>query len=186
MELRQVTGILAFMAILGGIARIGMAPSAYIWGSNSMQELVFGFVACILMGISILGIYLHALPRAGILGIVGTIAISISCMLTTALVWSNMLGMVGEDHRYIDPLLGTNSLLMLVGQLAFCIAMFRARTYPLWAVILFLVYPAIYFIPGISDLGSVAWGLCFIAFGASMLRGNSTAASSTHLSSAKL
>lgn len=181
MQLRQVIGVLAYMAILGGLARIGMAPSAYIWGSNSMQELACGFAACILMGISILGVYLHAMPRAGMLGLAGTIAIAISSMLTVALVWSNMLGLVGEDHRYIDPLLSTNSLLMIIGQLAFCIAMFRARVYPLWAVILFIVYPAIYFIPGISDLGSVAWGLIFIAFGASMLRGNSAAASSGDL-----
>jgi hypothetical protein len=31
--------------IAGGIARIGMAPSAEIWGKDGFQEIIFGLTA---------------------------------------------------------------------------------------------------------------------------------------------
>ncbi|MBN2981624.1 hypothetical protein [Cohnella algarum] len=176
MEMRQAINGLAVIAILGGVARIGMAPSAYIWGSNSMQELTFGFVASLLMGIGILGIYLNAAPNVGIVGFLSTLVISAGGALTVALVWSNMLGMTEPDHAYIAPLLNANSILSLAGQLVFGIVMIRARAYPLWSLLLFMVFPFIYFIPGISDLGSVAWGACYIAFGYCALKNQKRAA----------
>lgn len=173
MELKHVIKGLAVVAILGGIARIGMAPSSYIWGPDSMPELVCGFIACILMGIGIIGVYLHSLPKTGIFSFMSTLLISIGSMLTVALVWSNMLGIPTDADPIIQPVLNANSIMTLIGQLVFSIAMMRARIFPLWTLILFIIYPAIYFIPAVSNFGSVAWGLCYIVFGWHMLRDRS-------------
>ncbi|OUS77087.1 hypothetical protein B1748_07990 [Paenibacillus sp. MY03] len=169
MELKQVIKVLAIVAILGGIARIGMAPSSYIWGLDSMPELVFGFIACIFMGIGIIGVYLHSLPRTGIVALLSVLLIAIGSMLTVALVWSNMLGIQTEDDPIIAPVLSANSIMTLLGQIVLGVILIRARIYPLWVMVLFMIYPAIYFIPAISNMGSVAWGLCYIVFGWYML-----------------
>lgn len=164
MELKQAIRGLAVIALLGGIARICMAPSAYIWGSDSMPELISGFAACILMGIGIIGVYLYQVPRSGAAGLISALVISVGSSLTAALVWNNMLGLLPEDHQYISTLLPINSALTLIGQIVFGIASIRARVYPVWSLILFMIYPGIYFIPAVSDLGSVAWGLCYVVF----------------------
>lgn len=164
MEVKQIIRILGVVAFLGGIARICMAPSAYIWGADSMPELVSGFVACVLMGIGIIGVYLYQAPRSGLLGLISVLLLSVSSSLTAALVWNNMLGLLPEDHSYISMLLPINSILTLIGQIVFSITAIRASVYPIWSLILFIVYPGIYFIPAVSDLGSVAWGLCYVVF----------------------
>lgn len=164
MEVKQIIRILGVVALLGGIARICMAPSAYIWGADSMPELVSGFVACVLMGIGIIGVYLYQAPRSGLLGLISVLLLSVSSSLTAALVWNNMLGLLPEDHSYISMLLPINSILTLIGQIVFSITAIRARIYPIWSLILFIVYPGIYFIPAMSDLGSVSWGLCYVVF----------------------
>lgn len=171
MEMNQVIKSLSIIALLGGVARICMAPSAYIWGGNSMAELVCGFVACVLMGIGIIGIYLYQVPRSNMLGLIATLFLSVSGVLTAALVWNNMLGVLPEDHNYISTLLPINSALTMIGQIMFSVTAIRARVYPIWLLVLFIVYPGIYFIPGISDLGSVAWGLCYILFAYYILQG---------------
>ena len=164
MDVKQAIKGLAIIALLGGIARICMMPSAYIWGSDSMPELISGFAACVLMGIGIIGVYLYQAPRSSILGLISVLIISVSSALTAALVWNNMLGLLPEDHDYISTLLPINSALTLVGQIVFAATAIRARVYPIWSLILFIVYPGIFFIPSVSDLGSVAWGLCYVVF----------------------
>ena len=129
-----------------------------------MPELVCGFVACVLMGIGIIGVYLYQAPRSGILGLISVLSLSVSSSLTAALVWNNMLGVLPEDHHYISTLLPINSMLAMIAQIAFGITAIRARVYPTWNLILFIVYPGIYFIPAVEDLGSVAWGLCYVVF----------------------
>ncbi len=170
MEMKQVIKSLGLIALMGGIARICMTPSAYIWGSNSMPELISGFVACVLMGIGIIGVYLYQAPRNGVVGLIATLILSISSTLTAALVWNNMLGLLPADHGYIAALLPINSMLALIGQLVFGITSIRARVYPVWALIMFIIFPVVYFIPVIGDLGSTLWGLCYIVFAYYMLQ----------------
>lgn len=170
MEIKHIVKGLAIVALLGGVARICMAPSAYIWGSNSMAELVCGFIACMLMGVGIIGVYLYQAPKSGVFGLVAVILISFTSTLTAALVWNNMLGIAPEDHHYISTLLPINSIVTLLAQIVFGISALRSRTYPRWAIVLFMLYPAIYFIPKVSDLGSVAWGVCYVAFAWCMLQ----------------
>ena len=165
MSMEKVVKSLSFIAIVGGIVRIGMAPSGAIWGTDSMPELMFGIVACLLMGIGIFGIYLHASDQLGMAGLVAVIMLSVSSTLTTALVWNNMLGLTWEDHDYIGNLQGINSIMMLIGMLIFCFLVIRKKIYPLWAVVLFLLFPFVSFIPMLSNYAAVLWGISFIVFG---------------------
>lgn len=175
MNMNQALKGLAVIAILGGAARAGMAPSALIWGGDSMPELVCGFIACILTGIGIIGVYLYQTPKAGISGLVSAILLAVAGALTASLVWNNILGLAPQDHVYISTLLAVNSALTMIAQIVFMVSAIQARVYPLWSLILFVAYPVIYFIPFplLSNLGSVAWGLCYIVFGTYMLQGRS-------------
>ncbi len=165
MRLETVTKGLAFTALLGGVARIGMAPSAEIWGTDSIQELLFGLVACLLMGVGIFGVFMHRADKLGIVGLVSVILISISSTLTTALVWSSMLGIGEEDHDYVATMQNFNSLTMLVGMIGFSVQTIRTRAYPIWTVVLFLLFPIMSFVPAVTDWATVAWGLSFVGFG---------------------
>lgn len=165
MRMEMVVKGLAVTALLGGVARIGMAPSAAIWGTDSMQELLFGLVACLLMGVGIFGVFMHGADKLGIVGFLSVILISVSSTLTTALVWSTMLGMAAEDHDYIGTMQGINSLMMAVGMIGFSVQAIRKHAYPLWTVVLYLLFPVMSFIPAVTDWATVAWGLSFVGFG---------------------
>jgi len=165
MNMEKITKWLAVIAILGGITRIGMAPSAVIWGTDSIQELLFGFTACVLMGIGIFGVYQYQAHRMGAAGFVSVLFIAASSTLTAGLVWSTMLGVTAEEHRYVGPMQSVNSLLALVGMLIFCYLTVRARIYPVWTVVLFLLFPVLSFIPLVSNYATVVWGLSYIGFG---------------------
>ena len=165
MSMEKVVKSLAFIAIIGGIVRIGMAPSGAIWGTDSLPELMFGLVACLLMGIGIFGIFLHASNQLGMAGFIAVILLSISSTLTAALVWNSMLGLTWEEHDYIGNLQGINSIMMLIGMLIFCFLVIRKKVYPLWAVVLFLLFPVISFIPMLANYAAVLWGISYIVFG---------------------
>jgi len=165
MTIERITKGLALVAILGGIARIGMTPSALIWGVDSEPELLFGLSACLLMGVGIFGIYLHQAHRIGVTGFVSALLISLSSTLTAGLVWSSMLGVMAEDSAYVGTMQSINSLLALAGMLGFCYATVRARIYPVWTVVFFLLFPVMSFLPPVSSWATVAWGLSYIGFG---------------------
>ncbi|MCD9020366.1 hypothetical protein [Cohnella silvisoli] len=165
MNMERIMKGLALIAILGGIARIGMAPCATIWGEDSIQELLFALVACILMGIGIFGIYFHEAHRIGTIGFISVLMIAISSTITTCLVWSAMLGVGTEDNDYVMPLKNINSLLALLGMIGFCVQTIRARIYPIWTVVLFLLFPVMSFIPAVTDWATAVWGLSYVGFG---------------------
>jgi len=165
MKMETAAKGLALTALIGGAARIGMAPSAVIWGTDSIQELMFGFIACLLMGVGIFGVFMHGANRLGIVGLASVILISVSSTLTAGLVWSTMLGVTGDDHDYIATMQSLNSSVMLVGMIGFCVQSIRARIYPLWTAVLFLLFPFMSFVPAVANWAAVAWGLSFIGFG---------------------
>lgn len=165
MNIEAITRGLAFTALLGGIARIGMAPSAAIWGTDSMPELLFGLTACLLMGVGIFGVYLHEANRLGAIGFISVLLISFSSTLTTGLVWSTILGVTEADSSFVVPMQSVNSIMALIGMLGFCILTLRARIYPVWTVVLFLLFPIMSFIPVVTDWATAAWGLSYVGFG---------------------
>jgi len=171
MHMEKMAKGLALTAVLGGIARIGMTPSAIIWGVDSVPELVFGIVACLLMGTGIFGLYMYEANRLGTIGFVSVLLIAFSSTLTSGLAWSAMLGVTYEDHSYVGTMQAINSLTALVGMIGFCVMTLRARIFPVWAVVLFLLFPVMSFIPAVQDYATVAWGLSYIGFGYYVLAG---------------
>lgn len=165
MDMERITRGLAFIAMLGGVARIGMAPSAVVWGTDSMQELLFGLVACLLMGVGIFGVYFYEAHRLGVIGFLSVLLLSVSSTLTTGLLWSTMLGMTEGDNSYIALLQNINSMTALIGMIGFCVLTVRARIYPLWTVVLFLLFPIMSFIPAVTEWATAAWGLSYVGFG---------------------
>ncbi|XID94884.1 hypothetical protein ACF3MZ_10365 [Paenibacillaceae bacterium WGS1546] len=165
MKMETAVKGLALTALIGGVARIGMAPSGAIWGTDSIQELIFGLIACLLMGIGIFGVFLRGADKLGIVGFLSVILISLSSTLTAALVWSSMLGIAGEDHNYIPNMQSVNSLIMLIGMIGFCVQSIRSRIYPIWTAVLFLLFPILSFIPVAANWAAVAWGISYIGFG---------------------
>ncbi|WP_309121722.1 hypothetical protein [Paenibacillus sp.] len=165
MNTEQVTKALGLIALLGGAARIGMAPSAAIWGVDSGPELAFGLVACLLMGIGIFGVHLHQSHRAGILGFVSVVLISISSTLTAALVWTTMLGATEANGANVGAMQAVNSLTALIGMIGFAVATARARVYPIWTLALYLAFPVLSFVPVVTDWSTVLWGLSYVGLG---------------------
>lgn len=165
MSMERMIKWLAFITILGGVARVGMTPSSIIWGVDSIPELLFGLIACLLMGIGIFGVHMYQANRVGTFGFVSVVLISVSSTLTAALVWSTMLGITFEDHAYIDVLKPINALASLVGMIGFGVLTIRARIFPIWCVVLYLLFPVMSFIPSVSGWAATAWGLSYIGFG---------------------
>ena len=165
MNTEQVTKGLGLIALLGGIARIGMAPSAAIWGVDSAPELAFGLTACLMMGIGIFGLHLHQSQRAGVLGFVSVVLISASSTLTAALVWSTMLGATAANGFDVGTMQAVNSGMALLGMIGFAVATIRARVFPVWALILYLAFPVLSFLPFVSNWATVPWGLSYVVLG---------------------
>ncbi|HZG79072.1 MAG TPA: hypothetical protein VEZ72_24680 [Paenibacillus sp.] len=165
MNTEQVTKALGCIALLGGLARIGMAPSAAIWGVDSAPELAFGMTACLLMGIGIFGIHLHQSQRAGIVGFVSVVLISASSTLTAALVWSTMLGATAANGFDVGTMQAVNSALALLGMIGFAVATVRARVFPIWALVLYLAFPVLSFVPFVQNWATVPWGLSYVVLG---------------------
>lgn len=178
MNAEQARKILAMVALLGGVARIGMTPSALIWGENSMQELAFGFIACLLMGVGIFGLYAYQAHRLGITGLVSVLLLSVSSTLTAALVWSTMLGVTGDARPLVASMQTINSIAATVGMIGFGIQTIRARMMPIWPVVLFLLFPAIMFVPALANWGAAVWGVSYVAFGCYAISGKEAKRSS--------
>ncbi|MFE5322976.1 hypothetical protein ACFQ88_30300 [Paenibacillus sp. NPDC056579] len=163
MTLEKVTASLGLIAVISGISRMLMAPFAFIWGSNSMPELWAGLIACYLMAVGSLGLYLYQTIRTGVVGLVGCLLLSFSNMITGCLVWSTMLNAQPVDGVTILPII--NEVTMLAGIILFSVVSIKARQLPLWASILLLVWPILGFIPALSQWFTLLWGLAYVGLG---------------------
>ncbi|MFC5701950.1 hypothetical protein ACFPVX_11685 [Cohnella faecalis] len=163
MKVESMTKALAWIAILGGIARIGMSPSAVIWGTDSDQELTFAMIACCLMTIGWFGIHYYQSHKTGVTGFISYVLITLSNTLTTCLVWSQIMG--SNTGTLKETVLSINSGAALLGMIMFAIQTVRARIYPVWPVALFLLFPVASFIPLVTEWATTLWGLAYIGFG---------------------
>ncbi|SDD01569.1 hypothetical protein SAMN02799630_02084 [Paenibacillus sp. UNCCL117] len=162
MRMEQVVVGLGFTAVAGGLVRMAMTPAALIWGTDSTQELWAGLIACWLMAIGSLGLFLAQVQQTGVLGLISSLALTLSNMITACLVWSTMLGAVPPDGSLVLPI---NSLLMLAGLVIFAAVTWRGGILPRWAAVLLLVWPFVTLIPGTEAYGAVLWGLAYIGLG---------------------
>jgi hypothetical protein len=163
---RAVIG-LAFIALLGGVARMVMTPLSLIWGTDSTPELVAGLTACVLMALGTTGLLLAQLPGAGVPGFLGAALISFANTLTSCLVWMTMLH-APEEGTVILPLL--NMGLHLVGHLLLGGVTLRLGILPRWAAVLLMVWPFLAYVPPLIDWLALVWGLAYVGLALPILR----------------
>lgn len=160
---------LGMICLLAGIARIGMTPAAIIWGTDSGPELTFGYVACILMAVGSIAGYLVQSKETGWLGFISVLAITIGNVLTTALLFAVFI--LGPSAPKPDSLAmaitGMGSMIGLTGgTLLFAIMTFRAKVFPRWVAVLYVIMILSAFLP-VEDNVYMAffWGLAYVGMG---------------------
>jgi hypothetical protein len=171
LSVQRITSLFGFIAVLSGIVRLLMTPSALIWGPNSMPELWAGLTACWLMAIGGIGLYLFQAPRTGVLGLIGCLLLSLGNMITGCLVWSTMLNAEPTDAVLFIPM--ANNIVMLAGLIVFAAVTFRAGLLPRWASVLLLVWPFIGYLPFMGDWMTLFWGAAYAGLGYPVWRNGS-------------
>ncbi|MFC5469506.1 hypothetical protein ACFPPD_12305 [Cohnella suwonensis] len=163
---------LGVLVLLAGITRIGMTPSALVWGTDSTPELLFGFAACILMAASSIGLFLVQ-RETGAIGFISAMLLVFFNAVTACMVWSLLAsGQTGED---LMQDMGANAFIMFtkimimigmfIGTPAFTIATFRAKVFPRWIVYLLLLSMVLPILPGMEKWGALFWGLSYVGMG---------------------
>ncbi|TNJ57654.1 hypothetical protein FE784_38475 [Paenibacillus hemerocallicola] len=165
----QLVKALGMICLLAGIARIGMTPSSIIWGTDSVQELTFGFIACVLMSVGTIVTYMVQSRETGWTGFATTLAIIIGNIVTTAMLWSGFAS--GDPHSIPEGVLVTVSRMITMiglmgGTVVFAILTFRAKVFPRWVAGLLLLMIVGLFLP-LEDNKWFAffWGLAYVGMG---------------------
>ena len=60
---------------------MGMTPSSLIWGDDSTPEVICGFMACMLMAISSIALYMSQSRETGVLGFIAALLLMIGNLL---------------------------------------------------------------------------------------------------------
>lgn len=165
----QLVKALGMICLLAGIARIGMTPSSIIWGTDSAQELTFGFIACVLMSVGTIVTYMVQSRETGWTGFATTLAISIGNIVTTAMLWSGFAS--GDPHSIPEGVLVAVSRMITMiglmgGTVVFAVLTFRAKVFPRWVAGLLVIMIAGAFLP-LEDNKWFAffWGLAYVGMG---------------------
>lgn len=160
---------LGMICLVAGIARMGMTPTSLAWGTDSPQELTFGYIACVLMSVGSIALYLAQSRETGVLGFVSVLGIVIGNVLTTALVFTTFIIDTAQNppEGLAVAITGMGNMIgMMGGTLLLTILTFRAKVFPTWVPILFVIMMASMFLP-IADNKYFAffWGLAYVGAG---------------------
>ncbi|MGC5326001.1 hypothetical protein [Brevibacillus sp. SYSU BS000544] len=168
MKYETVVKWLGMICLLAGIVRMGMTPTAYLWGTDSVQELTFGFIACILMSAGTIVFFLVQSKETGVIGFISTLGMIVGNIITTGMVWTILaLGSVPETENMVVTITRTVMMVsFMVGTLVFTIVSFRAKVFPRWIVFLFVLMLGSMALP-LDDNKWFAffWGLAYVGFG---------------------
>ncbi|MBB3108821.1 hypothetical protein FHS18_000873 [Paenibacillus phyllosphaerae] len=187
MQMNQLVRWLGMICLVAGIARIGMTPTSIIWGTDSVQELTFGYIACILMSVGSIALFAVQSKETGMLGFISTIGIILGNIITTALVFTAFFP--GMQEVATDSLVTMISRMVSMlgltgGTLLYAIITFRAKVFPRWVAILHFVMILSMFLP-IADNKYFAffWGLAYVGAGVCIWTGKlaNNSSSSTSL-----
>ncbi|HZG77880.1 MAG TPA: hypothetical protein VEZ72_18660 [Paenibacillus sp.] len=187
MNLQQAIRWLGMICILAGLARIGMTPTAIVWGTDSPQELSFGFVACVLMSAGTIAAYLVQARETGVAGFVTALAMIVANIVTTAMVWSAFVYGTGgpmPEGVLVDLSRLINMIGMMLGTLVFAVLTFRAKVFPRWVPVLMGLMLVSLFLP-IEDNKYFAafWGLSYVGMGYCIWAGKLNQAASPRVDS---
>ncbi|MBB6633115.1 hypothetical protein [Cohnella thailandensis] len=160
---------LGMICLLAGIARIGMTPTSFIWGTDSMPELVFGYIACILMSVGTIAIYQVQSKETGVTGFISTLGIIIGNVVTTALLFTTFV-MDPSGPKPEGTVVVISGMINMIGltggTVLFTILTYRAKVFPRWIVLLNVLMILSMFLP-IADnkLFAMFWGLTYVGMG---------------------
>ncbi|HZG84303.1 hypothetical protein [Paenibacillus sp.] len=169
MNEKQLIKWLGMICILAGIARMGMTPTSIIWGTDSPQELTFGFIACVLMAVGTIVTYMVQSRETGVAGFITTLLIIVANIITGAMVWSLFAAGPGAPMPE-GPLVNISRLIMMAGlmggSLVFAILTFRAKVFPRWVPALLILMLVNIFLPVADNKFFAAfWGLAYVGMG---------------------
>lgn len=165
---------LGVICLLAGLARMGMTPSAYMWGTDSWQELTFGYTACILMTIGTIGFYVVQARESGRLGLIAALMLTIGNLFTAALVFTAFLLEPGERPENLATAVTQigGMIGMAGGTLLLAIVTYRARVFPRWVAVLHLVMILSLFLPlDDNKLFALFWGISYVGAGYCIVAG---------------
>jgi len=169
MNEKQLIRWMGMICILAGLTRMGMTPTSIIWGTDSPQELTFGFIACVLMSVSTIVTYTVQSRETGVAGFITMLMITISNIITGAMVWS--LFAAGPDAAMPEGLFVNISRLIMMagllgGSLVFAFLTFRANVFPRWVPALQILMLVNIFLPLADNKFFAAfWGLAYVGMG---------------------
>ncbi|MGD8188932.1 hypothetical protein ACQCN2_02915 [Brevibacillus ginsengisoli] len=165
MKWEQVVKWLGMICLVAGISRMGMTPCALIWGTDSPQELTFGFIACILMSVGTIATYMVQSKEAGVVGFISNLAIIIGNIVITCTLWSVFAfgGKMPDDPGVFVTI---SRMIMMVGtmlgSIVFAIVTYRANVFPRWVVVLQVLMMASFVLP---EWFAFFWGLSYVGMG---------------------
>lgn len=165
MKWEQVVKWLGLICLLAGISRMGMTPSAWIWGTDSPQELTFGLIACILMSVGTIATYLVQSKETGVIGFISTLGIIVGNIVITCMVWT-VLALGGKTPEDPGVFVTISRILMMtgtmLGSVVFAIVTYRANVFPRWVVVLQGLMMAAFVLP---EWFAFFWGLSYVGMG---------------------
>ncbi|WP_028551951.1 hypothetical protein [Paenibacillus sp. UNC451MF] len=169
MSEKRVVQWLGMICLLAGISRMGMTPTSIIWGTDSSPELIFGFVASILMSVGTIATFIVQSRETGMIGFITVLAVIIGNIATTCMLWSSFPSV---DTSLKPDGVAYQTLHMLVvigftgGTLLFTFLTYRAHVFPRWIITL-LVLMLLSMVLPIEDNKYFAffWGLAYVGMG---------------------
>jgi hypothetical protein len=166
MNWEQTVRWLGMICLTAGVARMGMTPSAILWGTDSWQELTFGFIACILMSVGTVAAYLVQSRETGVFGFITTLLIIIGNIVITCMLWSVFV--FGNLTEPAGALVIVSRILSIggltLGTLIFAFLTFRARVFPRWVAGLQLCTLLSMLLP-FDEWFAFFWGLSYVGMG---------------------
>lgn len=172
MNLEKVVKVLGFVAFLGGIARMGMTPSGLIWGMDSTPELICAFAASILMGLSSIALFMSQSQKTGVFGLIAGFLLSAGNLMLAATFYGKFAyGDYPQDGLFVNI---ANSLSyggLLLGTIILMIVSFRAKVFPRWYGVVFLLMLISLGLPFLGDFFALFWGLTYVVMGYSIFTG---------------
>lgn len=173
MTLGKVTKVLGFICILAGLARLGMTPASLIWGMDSAQELTTGYIASLLMAVGTVAFYLPQMKESGVTGLCAVLISSIGNITISG----QQYGIFAYDSYaksglFVSITGAVVGIGMMLGSILIAFITFRAKVFPRWNVILFVVMLVSFGIPFLQDYFAFFWGLAYIGMGYTICSGN--------------
>lgn len=171
--MQKIVKWLGVVVILAGIARMGMTPAALIWGSDSHQELLCGYIAAILMAFSSIALYLPQMNETRTLGFAAAFITAAGNIIISGQqygIWA--YGTYADEGLFVNVTGMLVGIGMMLGTVLLAFVTFRAKVFPLWNVLLFVVMLVSFGIPGLESWFALFWGLAYGAMGYTIVSGN--------------